>query len=701
MFWLRSLLFASPLALVFGGAWLFGRVADLRVDEDKPALVTAIREPVGYLNPLFPQSGVTREVADLLFEPLLSRDDDLKLRPNLIRNWTYKTVVVVRCSSEEAAGESEAMIRSGEYLEEGMKALAIDRQGSVLTIALEGFAPDLDQRLLSQFDPGNLGDYLLVRLKVKHSIKESFETFLRSSVEKSQIKMIEYRGDTGVDLFLQGDTDLLLRELELYYESNLSLSPEIELVGKSCHTKSHEMIVELRGDVVWQDGHPFSARDVIFSYEALTQPGSLLPVGESFWFVESLEALNSQTIVVRCRDTPAIMLESWEKLPVLPAHIFEKSGLTNESLTAFAEMPVGNGPYKLLQRRRDGGVYLERNESYFRSLPSERYLLYRKFGSLESTLLALRSRQIDAIVPDERFTDWADRNPGTIRQIRGMPRFQHFVAWNLGREPFTSREFRSALAQAVDLEELTRDTTTEFEQPVTSLFYSGVPYCEAKIPLPLYTPKGAEALLEEAGYKIDETKGVRVNEAGEPLEFTVTVNRENPEHVRLAEGLANQWAAVGIVVNVERLSWNEILGKRLSAREFDGLLLSWELPFERDRYTTWHSSEAVEGGANFCGLRNDVVDSCVEKLRYEEDNKEVLKLTERLQREIARVQPCLFLCDSGRILSVRKDGIVVVRTGVNGERAIGPLGIGKAGLESSRPWWVRKESVEGEAKGAQ
>lgn len=693
MFWLRSLLYATPLALAFAGTWLFQRVSELQASSDKLALVTAIREPVGFLNPLFPQSGVTREVSDLLFEPLLVRDDDLKLRPNLIKKWRFQTVVVIRCASEEAAGESEAMIRSGEYLEDGLRAVAIDRQGTVLTIALEGFESGIDQKLLSNFDPENLGDYLLVRLQVKHSIRESFETFLQTSVEKGQIKMLEYRGDTGVDLFVRGDTDLFLRELELYYESNMSLSPEIELAGERCHTMSHEMLVELRGDVVWHDGTPFTTKDLIFSYQELTRSGSPLPLGDSFWFVESLEAMDSYRLVVRCRDTPAIMLESWEKLPVLPSHLFEESGLSNEALTSFSEYPVGNGPYRLIERRRDDGVILERNDGYYRALPVEQYLSYKKFGSLEATLLALRSGQIDAIVPEERFSDWAERNPGTIRQIRGMPRFQHFIAWNLDEGPIANQEVRAGLAQAVNLEQLLRDTTTEFEQPVTSLFYSGVPYCDAEMPLPLFTPRGAENRLDEAGYEMDEASGMRLSESGEPLEFVLTVNEENPEHIRLANGVAEQWAALGVTVKVERLPWARILSERLSTRDFDGVLLSWELPFERDRFTTWHSSEAGEGGANFCGLKNDVVDSCVEELRYEREEEKVHELTERLQREIARVQPCLFLCDSGRIISVRKDGIVVVRTGVGGERNVVPLGIGKSGLESSRPWWVRKEAI--------
>ncbi|MEM7603650.1 MAG: hypothetical protein AAF357_19835, partial [Verrucomicrobiota bacterium] len=238
MFWLRTLFYVSPLAIAFAVIVLFREVSALQLSGAGEALTTSIRSPIGQLNPLVPIDGTTREVRDLIFDPLLIRDDDLNLRPHIISGWDLQTVVVVRCSSEEAAGEAEAMILSEEYLGENMKVLALNRTGSVLTIALEGFDEGLDSVLIANFDPGLLGDYLLVRLRLNHSIRDSLGTFLKSSVEKGQIRMLDYEGDQVANLFVKGDTDLFLRELKLYYDSNLSLSPEIEVVGEQSFTSS-------------------------------------------------------------------------------------------------------------------------------------------------------------------------------------------------------------------------------------------------------------------------------------------------------------------------------------------------------------------------------------------------------------------------------------------------------------------------------
>ena len=118
MFGLRALFYLTPLALVFAAVTLFLQVGRLQLPSIGDAMTGSIRESIGPLNPLLPVSGVTREVRDLVFDPVLIRDDDLRLRAHIIEAWQERTLITIRCSSEEAAGETEAMLRSGEWLAE-------------------------------------------------------------------------------------------------------------------------------------------------------------------------------------------------------------------------------------------------------------------------------------------------------------------------------------------------------------------------------------------------------------------------------------------------------------------------------------------------------------------------------------------------------------------------------------------------------
>jgi peptide/nickel transport system substrate-binding protein len=500
--------------------------------------------------------------------------------------------------------------------------------------------------------------------------------------------MLDYEGDEVANLFVRGDTDLFLRELKLYYESNLSLSPEIEAVGEQSFTSSRELSISLRGDVKWHDGRPLTAKDVLFSYDELTREGSMMPLKGSFSFIESFEATDDFSLRAVCRTTPAVMMESFESLPVLPAHL-----LSNQSVAKrwekFSESPIGTGPYRVEKRRDDGGIVLRAFEGYFGPLPTQEWNVYRRFDSLESKLLALRSGRVDSLVPDERFSDWTRRNPGIVREIRCLPRFQHLIAWNLDVEPLDLSAVRTALATSVDLKEVLSDTATAYQEPVKSLFFPGVPYVDKAMALPLLDLRGAEKLLAEAGYSFDESRGARISKTGEPLTLSLSVNEADSEQIRLARALQNQWAAIGVVVEIEALPWEKILNERLLTRDFQGVLLSWEIPLKRDRYETWHSNGIEEGGGNLFGLRNQVVDELLSNLREEEDPDAAKALAHRLQDEIAALQPCFFIGQSGRIITLRDGAIEVVRPMDGKDPIRSPAGIGKAGLERSRPWWAR------------
>jgi len=694
MFWLRLLLFSLPVGLAFPVMLLFQNVRRLDYPRPDSDLVCLIRAPIGTLNPLVPLTGPTREVTDLLFEPLLIRDDDLNLRPNLITDWSFYTHVTVRCAGKEQAAVAEKLLKNFKPEKGGLVDIKkVTAKESVLLVELKGFKPGLVEAFLKIIPKESLGDFLQLQLKLKDSVKDSFETFLRTSVEKAQIRMLDYSGDQIANIFLkEGDTELFLKEIRLYYESNRNLEPSIEVIGNACHTSSQEMLVQFRNDVRWHDGHLFSTDDVIYSYNEMTRPGSILPLADSFRFVDRVEKIDQRSIRVICRETPAIILESWEKLPVLPAHLLHSTRNQAEWIKFFNK-PVGNGPYKLHERRTDGGVTLLANAQYFQNPPQQERIVYRVMKNREARLRAIRFGEIETLVPDQQDLDWGKRNPGHLRSLFCLPKFQNFIVWNLDNPSLKKNEIRTALAQSVDLSLVLQDTPTRFQRPTESLFFPGIPYGKEPIRLPEFDVKSALQLFAKAGYQPIGENGILLDKNKKPLQIKLTVNRENKEQMRLAKGVIEQWKAIGVEVELESLDWGDLLSKNLAVRDFDAVMLGWELPFERDRYSTWHSSMIGPGGGNFSGLRNQVIDEFLEKLRSETDTKKIATLATKLQNEIAQLQPYFFLCDTGRIITLRKDSIEVLRERLDGELKKERVSIGKSGMERVRPWWVRKDET--------
>ncbi len=687
MFWLRWIVFSAPLWLGFGGAWLFGRVADFQLMRESDAIVHAIHEPVGPLAPFGPVDPVTDEIADLIFEPLLRRDEKLRLQPSLLTRWTIRTAITIRCESEEAAGEAEARIRAGEAPARGPRPVAIERTSAALFVVYDSAAADLEEMLLSALPSGLLGDHLLIRVRARHSAERLIDSWLEGSIEKAAVAMIEAVDAGEVRLFVTGDPERLLKELRLFLEANPATDPRLEIVGKQSHTSERELLLDFRDGVRWHDGTAFTATDVAFSWNEAMRPDSPLPLAQSFDYVESLEVISPHRIRLRCRDIPGSMLESWERLPLLAEHLW-RGPLDENRRAELLLRPVGLGPYRLERRRKDGGVELVANEDSFRGIPEEKRLRWRQFASLESTLDALRAKGLDVMEPEERFLEWAARNPGAMEALRDRPRYQQVVMWNLDREPLKRVQVRQALARAVDLAAILRDTETTFETPVTGLFPPGLPLVAEEMLLPLHDPRGAERLLEGDGFPLDPASGWHVDAEGRSLGFALAVAEENGEHHRLAQALAEQWSAVGVEVRVERMAWTELVA-RLARREFDAAMVSWELSPSRDLRGLWHSKSAEPGGGNLTGLRDAKVDRLVESLRNESDAAKLPGLVADLQKAIAATQPCLFVCNSGRIVNLRKDALVFAPPGV--EPA--PIPVEAGGLEVSRPWWLRRATL--------
>jgi len=691
MLWLRGLFFLSPLALILGASLLHRAAGRFEMPPASGAFVTSIQGGIGPLSPFPLPEGPAREIAELVFEPLLARDGKGRLAPNLVVGWEERTFLTVHCASEEDAGEAEALL-SARWREagplpgtSGSRLLALDRSGAVLGIVLEGFEDGAEEALLSQIDRDQLGGYRLVELRLRHSVRNSLRSFLATSVERGRIAMLDYDGDTRARLFVRGEVAPLLRELELYYEANPSLEAEIQTRGTRSHLASREMVLSLHPEAFWHDGRQVTTEDLLFSYQWLTSEDSPLPLASAFRFAEAVEAIDSRRVRVACRETPATMLESWEQLPLLPAHLLSLSD-GGESWHDFLEHPVGSGPYRVATRRRDGGIELAAHPRWHRGKAPQERLVYRRLASLEAKLLALRWGRLDSLVPDRRFAEWARRHPESHFTRRGQARFQHFIAWNLERPPFDQMEVRRALAHAINLAEILVDDAERFRSPIESLFSPGSPYRETLFDSPEHNPPMARALLAAVGLG-------PAGEEASPWGFRLHFNEAHPEHLRFARALAEQWGRLGIEVELAPLSWTELLEGALEQRDFEAAILSWEIPKGRDRFAAWHSEAIPPQGGNFFGLRDAEVDELLESLRREQDEDALQTAAAGLQERLAALQPCLFLAETGRIWWFRQGGVAVSLPDAESPVPLAddpPLS-GHA-LEASRPWWIRLDA---------
>jgi ABC-type dipeptide transport system, periplasmic component len=119
----------------------------------------------------------------------------------------------------------------------------------------------------------------------------------------------------------------------------------------------------LHEGVVWHDGEPFTAEDVVFSVDTfLRETHPRLRV--SLQHVESVTALDDRTVQFQLKNPFGPFLGVFEvgTMPMIPKHIYEGTDFANNPMNA---TPIGTGPFKFEEWERGSYIHLVKNEDYY------------------------------------------------------------------------------------------------------------------------------------------------------------------------------------------------------------------------------------------------------------------------------------------------------------------------------------------------
>lgn len=421
------------------------------------------------------------------------------------------------------------------------------------------------------------------------------------------------------------------------YDQNLKLVGD--LAGSwEIHQNGLEIVFRLRTNVLWHDGVPFTADDVVFTYERLIDPKVLTPYGSDFALVKSVTAVDPHTVRVVYQEPFAPALESWG-MGLIPKHVFEKGDFNSNPAN---RAPIGTGPYKLQELKTDEKAVLVANPDYFEGRPNIDRVVIRVIPDGSVQFLELRSQSIDSmgLSPDQYIAyDTFFQNYQKFR----YPSFSYtFLGFNLKKDIFKDLRVRQALAMALDKREIIDGVLLGYGQSASGPFPPSSWAFDPAVPELPFDPGRAKALLAEAGWRDTDGDGV-LDRKGKPFSFTVFTNQGNKMRELTALILQAHLARVGIKVDVRVLEWSSFIHDFVDKGNFDTILLGWNLGRDPDQYLIWHSSQKGEGRYNFVGYSNSVADQLWEEGRRTFDQAKRQVLYRRLHRILAQDLPYIFL----------------------------------------------------------
>lgn len=323
---------------------------------------------------------------------------------------------------------------------------------------------------------------------------------------------------------------------------------------------------ELRPNVTWHDGQPFTSADVAFSVLEVWR--KYHSRGRSTYAnVIAAETPDPLTVIWRLsKPAPYILsaLTSYES-QVLPKHLYEGTDIpTNPHNLA----PVGTGPFRFSEWRRGELVSLERYPHYWDApRPYLDRLIFRVIADSATAEAALETGDVQLLSTENFPLDDISRIEhedavGIDRKIYKLTTTITALEFNLDRPRLGDVRVRRAIAHAVDRDFIASTIYHGFAEPLTGPLPSSMaPFYTPDVPLYPFDPAKAEALLDEAGLKRD----------GHGERFGLTLDFY-PAFARVAEYLRSALVQVGIVVQPRNQDFATFIRRVYTDRDFDTFL---------------------------------------------------------------------------------------------------------------------------------
>jgi peptide/nickel transport system substrate-binding protein len=440
--------------------------------------------------------------------------------------------------------------------------------------------------------------------------------------------------DDGVQFSL---FDALLRiDPEGVFQPNLAVEvPSQENGGIS--KDGLQWRIRLRDDVRWHDGEPFTAEDVKFTLELITNPNFRAWRTTGHELVRDIEVVSPTEITWRMEEAFAPYLSFLTETFIVPKHILEKEADPNNA--AFNQAPVGTGAFKWQQRVAGDHIELVANTDYFGEGPYLERLIFKYIPDASVLYTQLQSGDVDLlarsyITPDNY--EEARNLPGRVVTLVPMPSVIS-IYLNLERPQFKDLAVREALYAAIDKEAIIDalyyglPTTTETFMPQLSFYYN------PDLPAHEYNLDLARQILDEAGWT-PGPDGIRAKD-GVRLSFSNSTPTDDHLRQQVQQFLQQTFAEIGVEMNIENLPGAVLWGDFWTQSQFDSVVVgsTYLIGADPDVTNRFHSRAiAAKGGqgSNNAQYVNPEVDALLEEGTHTFDPEARREIYNRVQELI-------------------------------------------------------------------
>lgn len=402
--------------------------------------------------------------------------------------------------------------------------------------------------------------------------------------------------------------------------------------------------IKLRDDVTWHDGEPFTAEDVKYTLELVTNPDFRAWRTTGHVLVKDITVVSPTEITWQMDEAFPPYLSFLTETFIVPKHIL---GAADDPNTApFNQAPVGTGAFKWGERLAGDRLELVANPDYFGEGPYVEKLIFKYIPNLTVLYTQFKSGEVDLvgqgyITPD----NYAEAKSLPDRTVELVPSASfEFVMLNQERPQFKELAVRQALYAAMD------------RQTIVDAIYYGVPsltetfmpkqsyYYNPDLPKQEFNLDRARQLLDDAGWK-PGANGIREKDG---VRLTFKNSTTSGDHLReqLQQFLQQTFAEIGVEMTIDNLPPAVMWGDFWTFSKFDSAVVGSTYLIAADPDVTYRfHSDAIPAQGGQGSNNSQYVNPEVDKLLVEGsrtfDTEKRREIYFRVQEIIRRDLPLL------------------------------------------------------------
>lgn len=486
-----------------------------------------------------------------------------------------------------------------------------------------------------------------------HTAGRTVPETTRPTIDDNGRLVRRLEGDVKTLNYLLHQTEDERQVLSLLYDSLIDLDQNLQPIPGVAERwevldGGKTYIFHLDPRATFSDGTPVRAKDVVFTLNKIFD-------AQSTQFAAAFEGLDrKQTRAVDERtvrvvfDRPHAGRIYAFNIGVMPEHIY-----ASENFATTTKL-VGNGPYVLKNRARDGSLLLERRANYWREKPKIASILFRPIADNLVAWRASQSGDVDVARVDNDTWFRAKDDPAVRQKVAFYDVWQlgyNCIVWNLSDPLLADVRVRRALAMAFDRQTIIDQIYHGQARAVTGPFTPDQRENSPEVsPIP-FDVSAATVLLTSAGWRDSDGDGI-LDRNGRKFELTLLMLAGSATSRDQAQVFQNALNRIGVKLEIRALDQAAFYDQVLQ-HNYQAAFLAWVNEPDPDPSALFHSKQ-IAGGMNVTGYNSAEADELMDSANRALDPATRTALYHRLHHILARDQPYLWTVQVAQKWAVRR-----------------------------------------------